>query len=158
MTQVGKTADLATLASDTGVLLAGPVMVAPGKVLSVRGSISIDQVTAGDGPWLVLLAGADLSLAEIEEYLENTGPTHPTDTVKVERASRGKLIRMLGVLVPSGDGSVAAMYLKDVSLAGLPFSEESAGWNYGIYNRGKTMTAGAIMEIATSVFLEWSHP
>ncbi len=131
-------------------------MTRGGALLSIRGSITIFGLTAGDGPWAIYILNADLSSAEFEAYLETLGPVHPDDTTAVEVASRGRKIRYLGLLVPSGNGTVGGLALKDVSLSGLRFSEEAAGWQYAIYNLGAAMQTGASWTIRASNFVRWN--
>ncbi len=148
---------LATLNGDTAILIGGPSMTRGGTMLSLRGAIIINQITAGDGPWLIGLANADLSLAELEAYIELNGPVHPDDTTVVEVSTRGRKIRFLTVLVPQGSGQVAGMYLPDVAMKGLRFSEEATGWNYFCYNLGPAMTTGAVFKIVTQAFVRWNR-
>ena len=99
----------------------------------------------------------DLSLAELEEYLETSGPVHPDDTTGVEIASRGRKVRQLGILSPSGDGSQASLFMPDVALSGLRFSEEAAGFTYWLMNIGKSMTTGASWRVLTQHFVRWNR-
>ncbi len=148
-------ATLATLANSAGILAPGPTMTRGGSIISIDGSISIRGLTAGDGPFLVGIMNKDLSLAELEAYLELDGPVHMDDTTGVEIASRGRKIRRLGVLAPSGDGTVAGLFVNNVSLKGLRFTEESAGWTWWTYNLGVNMTTGAIVTFLQSLFVRW---
>ena len=99
----------------------------------------------------------DLSLAELEEYLETDGPLHPDDTTAVEVSSRGRKIRQLGVIVPQGDGSVGGIHFSDKALSGLRFSEEAGGWSWWLYNLGKAMSTGAIWKNTLQVFVRWNR-
>ncbi len=150
------TQGLTTLAADTGVLTGGPVMTRGGKLLSVRGSFSIKNLTAGDGPFLVGLADKGIDLTQLEAYLENDGPVTPDETAKAEIASRGARIRTLGVLQPMGDGTTASLYLDNASLKGLKFSEENAGWNSWLYNLGDALTTGSSLRQVLQFFAEFN--
>ncbi len=150
------TQGMGTLALLTGIVKDGPAMTRGGKLLSVRGSISMHTLTSGDGPFLVGFADKSLSLVQLEEYLELNGPVTPDVVASREIASRGSMIRTLDVLQPAGDGSTASIYLDNRSLKGLKFSEESAGWNGWIYNLGKAMSTGAIWNIACQFFVEFN--
>ncbi len=154
--QQGTEVALGTLPLATGILLVSPVMVRGGSMISVRGSHVIRGLTAGDGPFMIGVVNGDLSLAELEEYLETEGPTHPDDTTKVEIASRGRKVRTLGLAMPTAEGKAAAFMMKDLPLKGLRFSEESAGWNWWLYNRGVAMTTGATWNVLSSVFVRWN--
>ncbi len=154
------TQTLGTLVASTGILIAGPTVTRGGTMLSVRGAMSVHDVTPGDGPWLFGVMSSDLTLAQLEAYLEQGGPVSPADQSAREISSRGKRIRMLGLAVPMGDGSVAGEYMKNEKLSGLRFSESGevtgAGWTWWLYNRGKTMTTGSTWRLTTSSFCRWN--
>ncbi len=124
-------------------------------MISAQIAATVTILTPGDGPFLFGIANKSLSLAELEEYLELDGPIEPTQVPQTERATRGKLIRTIGLIVPTGDGSVAYLYADNRSLSGLRWNEESAGWNYWVYNRGQALTTGAILRVWTSLFVRW---
>ncbi len=150
-------AALSTLAVDTGQIVSGPVMTRGGSMISTQLAFTVTILTAGDGPLLCGIANKSLSLAEIEEYLELDGPVQPTELPSAERATRGKLIRTLGLIVPTGDGTVASLFVDNRSLSGLRWNEESAGWNYWVYNRGQALTTGAILRVWASFFVRWNR-
>ncbi len=139
---------LLTLATLTAILEAGPVVTRGGSCLSVRGSMTIHSITAGDGPWLAGYMNSDLALSELEGFLELGGPLTPADTTASEISTRGAKVRTLGVIEPTGDGTTAVLYLDNRTLSGLRFSEageaSGAGWTYWIYNLGRVMSTGAI--------------
>ncbi len=126
-------------------------------MMSTRGSMHVRSLTAGDGPFLVGIASKSLTLVQLEEYLETNGPVFEEDTNNVERATRGKNIRTLGTIVPQGSGQCGALWLDNKSLAGLRFSEESAGWNNWVYNLGPAMTTGSTFGIALQHFVRWAQ-
>ncbi len=132
-------------------------MTQGGTALSVRGAMAIRNLTAGDGPFLVGVMNKDITLTELEQYLEQSAPTFEDDTSNMEIASRGKKIRTLGTLQPQGDGSSASLFLDNVSLRGLRFSEEAAGWSYWLYNLGPTLTTGASLVVAIQTFIRWAQ-
>jgi len=105
---------------------------------------------------MLLIAEKGLSLALVEQYLEVNGPVSPDVVADAEKVSRGKSIRTLGVLQPMGDGSVCSLYLDNISLKGLKFSEENAGWNHVLYNLGTAMSTGASWFSATQAFVEFN--
>ncbi len=150
------TQGLTTLAADTAVLTVGPVMTRGGKLLSVRGAFAIKNLTAGDGPFLVGLVEKGISAAQLEAYLENDGPVSPDVTASSEIASRGARIRTLGVLQPRADGTTASLYLDNLSLKGLKFSEENAGWSSFLYNLGDALTTGSSLRQALQFFCEFN--
>lgn len=148
---------LGTLAAKALVSVAGSTMTRGGTALSVRGPVTIHSLTAGDGPFLLGQYNADLSDAEVEAYIEQNGPTHPDDTIEVAIADRGRKIRFLGMLVPSGNGTICAKYLADEALKGLRFSEEAGGWKFFLYNTGKAMTTGATWIMHPKTFVRWNQ-
>ncbi len=150
------TEGLGTLATLTGILDASPVMTRGGKILSMRGVIEAHSITPGDGPFMIGIADKGISLAQLEAFIENAGPVTPDETAKAEIQSRGQRIRTLGVLQPQGDGSVASLHLDNVSMKGMKFSEEQAGWNYWLYNLGQAMTTGASWQNAIQAFVEFN--
>ncbi len=147
---------LATLGSETLLTLAGPVMTRGGRLLSVRGLVSVRNLTAGDGPLLFLVADKALSLAQITEFLELDGPKTPDEIPGRERAARGALVRTLGMLIGVGAGTTAGLYLDNKSMSGLKFSEEASGWQYAVYNLGRNLTTGATLAIALQFFVEFN--
>ncbi len=150
------TVSVGTLAARTALLLAGPTLTDACRLLSTRGAASIHTVTPTDGPVLFGYMSSDLTSAELEEYLELGGPTSMADIIGQERASRGKHIRTVGILVPSGDGSTMALYMDNHSLSGLKCPEESGGYTRWIYNLGNAFSTGATLLVADQLFVEWS--
>ena len=155
MTQFSLT--MGSLSNRSGLRTAGPVMTRGGTLLSLRIQAAIQTLSAGDGPHSLWVVNADLTLAEFEEYLEIQGPIHPDDTTNVERASRGKKVRIVGFLSPVGDGTVSTLIVQNLSMSGLRWSEESAGLAYICYNEGKAMTAGASLSGSAQWFVEWNR-
>ncbi len=149
-------AAVGTLANGTGLLIAGPGMTRGGRLLSVRGAVSIRNLAAGDGPFLYGLAEKALSLAELEEYLEIGGPKQPEEVPQKEKSSRGSMVRTIGLIQPAGDGTTASLYLDNKSLSGMKFNEEDGGWNYWIYNLGPTATTGATWQNSVQFFTEFN--
>ncbi len=131
-------------------------MTRGGKCLSVRGVVSIHTLTPGDGPFMFGISDKGISLAQLEAYLENAGPVTPDETAKAEISSRGRRIRTIGALQPMGDGSTASLHLDDLSMKGMKFSEENAGWQMWLYNVGKAMTTGASWITALQFFVEFN--
>ncbi len=151
--------NLTTLALDTAILAAGPACTRGGAIVSVRGSMSVRALTAGDGPWLVGIATGDLSLAEIEAYLELNGPLSPTLRAESEIASRGRYLRTLGLMRPFGDGSTAGIFFDNKSISGLKFpesGESTVSWNLWLYNLDIAMTTGAQWKSLLQWFVRWN--
>ncbi len=155
MTQVGSVA-LGTLAAGVGILLAGPTMTRGGKLQSFRGGSSIHGLTAGDGPHALYVSEKSLDLAQIQAYLDIEGPVTPDETASAELASRGSKMRLVGLLSPVGDGSVAMIEIMNKTLSGLTFTEEAAGWQYVLVNLGRAMTTGSTWVIHAQSFVRWN--
>ncbi len=151
-----QTEALLTLGALTGILEGSPAMTRGGKLLSVRGTSNVRSLTAGNGPFQFGIADKAISLAQLEAYLELNGPVTPDEVASREIASRGSMIRTLGILEPSGDGTVAALFLDNVSLKGLKFGEESAGWTLWLYNLGIALTTGATWVNTLQFFVEFN--
>ncbi len=133
-------------------------MTRGGRLLSVRGSHGISGLTAGDGPWTFGLS-CNLTLAQLEAYLENGGPTSPSETDKVEIATRGARCRQLGVLSPTGNGTTAVVYMDNVPLKGLRFSEsgeDDSGWDWWLFNLGPAMQTAATWNVQYAMFVEFN--
>ncbi len=146
---------LTTLAKNTGILSQAPDVTRGGKMLSYSANGGLNGFTSGDGPLLWGVCSSDLSLAELEAYLELEGPLSPSDLTGSEIASRGKNIRILGTLTFQRD----AIELKNHKMSGLKFSEAgetTGGWSTFVYNLGAALTTGAILEILERVFVEWN--
>ncbi len=126
-----------------------------GRLMSLRGALTVHAMTAGDGPFMVFMSDKSISLAEFEEYLEAGGPVNPDDTVPVERALRGRRIRYLGLLLPTGSGTSAGISLMNHAVSGLKWTRTSQGWQYILYNLGPAMQTGAFFRSAISHFVRW---
>ncbi len=150
---------ISTLAARTLIGTTGPVMLNGGSMISSTLNISAEGGTDGDPNLLVGIANADLTDAEVEEYLENQGPTNPDDTIGVERASRGRKIRVFGVLSPTASNPRSALSLPNHKMSGLRWTEESAGWRWWAFNLSSAapMTTGCIVAFAAQHFVRWSQ-
>ncbi len=144
---------LGTLAKNTGLLSQSPDVTRGGKIISYSAQGGLNGFTAGKGPILWGVCSSDLSLAELEQYLELEGPLSPSDIVGMERASRGKNIRVLGTLSTQRDW----IDLHNHKMSGLKFAEAgetTGGWSTFVYNLGTALTTGTIVEILERVFVE----
>ncbi len=146
---------LGTLAKNTGILSAAPNVTRGGRILSYSAAGGLNGFTSGEGPIMWGICSADLSLAELEAYLELEGPLSPSDLVGMEVASRGRNIRVLGTLTFQGD----RIDMHNHKMSGLKFAEASettGGWNTFAYNLGTALTTGAFVEIHERVFVAWN--
>ncbi len=151
-----------TLAARTGITVAGPIVTRGGKLLSSTISGGVHGGTLGDPILTWGIMNGDFTLAELEAFLELDGPLTPDDKISQEIASRGRFIRSLGTLDPSPGSASATVFLDNVSLKGLEFSEvgESslAGWDWWIYNPSSTtaFTTGAEVVFQARNFVSWN--
>ncbi len=153
---------IATLAARTGLVSSGPVVTRGGRNLSVTISGGIEGGTAGDPALVFGIMDGDLSLAELEAFLELNGPLSPALRAESEIATRGKFIRTLGTLSVNSSNSKSIVDMINRSLSGLKFSESgegaNAGWDWWIYNSSPTtaMTTGGIFGFQARHFVEWN--
>ncbi len=146
---------LATLAKNTGIISPSPALTRGGKILSFSSHGGLNGATLGDGPLIHGVMSGDLTLAELEAFLELEGPLTPADVTAMEVASRGKKIRVLG----SVSASNPEIAIDNRSLSGLRFSEAAEttnAWNTWVYNPGAALTTGAILEQVERAFVEWN--
>ncbi len=153
---------IGTLAALTGLIIPGPVVTRGGKLLSTSLSGGHQGGTLGDPKLTWGVMNADFTLAELEAFLELDGPLSPELKVESEISSRGKYIRTLGVIDPSPGSARSCIYMDNVSLKGLKFSESgegsSAGWDWWVYNTSAAtpMTTGGFVEFQARDFVEWN--
>ncbi len=146
---------IATLAKNTGIISASPALTRGGKMLSYSANGGLNGATLGDGPLIFGVMSGDLTLAELEAYLELEGPLTPADVTASEVASRGKRIRVLGTLSASNP----EVALDNRKMSGLRFAEAAEttnAWNTWVYNPGAAFTTGATLELVERVFVEWN--
>ncbi len=143
------------MALNAAAVMAGPVMTQGARLISITGNFNVSGLTVGEGSFLFGIMSGDLSVSELEEYLELNGPLSSSDIVGAERASRGRHIRVLGVLTPHGNGAVASAFLKNVSLSGLLVPEDAAGYEFWIYNLSAALTTGSTFRVGTQIFAKW---
>ncbi len=149
---------LGALAAKDLTSVAGPVMTRGGVIISSTIAAVISDPDEGDGPYVLGLAANGLTGTEIEEFLEIGGPVSPGDKVAMEKASRGQWIRTLGMLGPQNALflSSTSLFLKNESIR-LRFTEESAGWQWWIYNLSDAaLVAGSSLQILGRHFVEFN--
>ncbi len=153
---------IATLAARTGLVVAGPVVTRGGRILSASIHGGVEEGTALDPTLLWGMCRGDLTLAEIQEYLELAGPLTPEDTVAQERASRGALIRVMGSVSVNSASGASIVAVQNRSMAGLKFAETgeglAGGWKYFVYNTSvqNAFTTGAFFAAQVQLFVEWN--
>ncbi len=148
---------LSTLATKTGILSVSLAMTRGGKIISSNLYGGLEKLTEGEGPLMWGVMPSDLTLAELEAWIELSGPLTPTDTTSVEIASRGRKVQVLGVLGPGLASTQISMASR--SMRGLRWAEASettTGWTWWIYNTGAALTTGAIFRLQAQHFVEWN--
>lgn len=150
---------LGALASRTAVAVIGPNMTQAGALISTtHAAVVLDQDSA-DGPFLYGIASRSLSVTEIKEYLEIGGPTFSSENIGQEQSTRGKRIRVLDV-IGANEGNQGAdtpsyVFKKNLSLSGLAWTIQDAGWLWWIYNLGALLVAGSVFEVTAQNFVRW---
>ncbi len=118
--------------------------------------------TSGDPSLMWGVANGDLTLAELEPFFELDGPKSPAEIAESEVASRGRVIRTLGVLSPDPANAKVMIDMVNESLKGLKFSESGEpavpGWNWFVYNQhpSAAFTTGAVLLMQCRNFVEWN--
>ncbi len=104
----------------------------------------------------------DLSLVELEAFLELDGPITPVLKPESEIASRGRYIRSLGTISLDTSNPNSQVFLENVPLKGLEFSESgegaNPGWDWWVYNTSSAapLTTGATLSLQCRNFVEWN--
>ena len=143
---------LATLANVTALKEDSPLTLGEDFRL-IKGEIfgSLSGATPGEGPLWLFLADDELTVAEIAESIESSGPSDRNDRVAMERAERPVfLLGMLPVLAaeepihgPKGQRGVIEKTVR------WTFSNPE-GWTLGVFNQsGGTLTTGATFRYAS---------
>ncbi len=153
---------IGTLAARTGLVVPSPQVTRGGKLLSSSIHGGILGGTLGNPPLIWGVAASDLTLAELEAFLELDGPLSPTLIAESEVASRGKFIRSIGTMDPSPGSGMAMVALDNQSMKGLRFPEvgegSAGGWDWWFYNPSSTTAfdTGARVELQIRNFVEWN--
>ena len=101
--RVDEEVPLGTLVTKTAVVASFDEVVDDATLVSsIVGKWAIEGLTAGEGPIEVGVAHGDYTLAEIEEYLENTGSWNESDKVQSREVAR-RLVRSVGILSSDED-------------------------------------------------------
>ncbi len=153
---------ISTLAALTGLVLNGPTMSRGGRILSISLHGGVEEGTALDPTLIYGIMSGDMSLAELEEYLELDGPTTPELVTESERATRGARIRVLGAVSVNSANAASVIAIQNRSMSGLKFAESgegtSGGWKWFVYNTSNqnSMTTGAFFAAQAQLFVEWN--
>ncbi len=138
---------LATLAAQTGILMGARALLQDYVMKKVKGMVSINNVDAGDPAVIFGLASGDLSLAEIEAYLE-LAILRQGDLPAAEINTRP--IQLLCAVGPQQQ----TCWL-DARIV-LPTFQEDIGFVFFIYNPSTSaFTTGAEVTAALDCFGRW---
>lgn len=134
--------DLSTLATETGIVVIFDETV-NGRTLvsSIVVAVSVEDLAGGDGPLEVGVAHSDYTLAEIEEYIENTGSWNAGNKISSREIGR-RLIRSIATLDPQNPSAFGGAKRK-VKLNWM--LEAGQTLDLWVYNHGDQMTTGAIV-------------
>ncbi len=152
--QVDHNITMGTLANDTGIVSSDANITQNYKAVSLHAVIAIRVLDAADGPILYGLCPGEVSLAEIEQYLESA-PNSKRDTPEIDQVSIP--VQVLGQLTAVGIASTlkgnAAEWIKERIL--LPTFRENQGWQFWVYNAGIAMTTGSSVILRGRYFGRW---
>ncbi len=96
--RVDEEVPLGALATKTAVVASfDEVVDSRTRLSSIVAKWALEGLTAGEGPIEVGVAHGDYTLAEIEEYLENTGSWNESDLISSREIAK-RLIRSVGIL------------------------------------------------------------
>ncbi len=126
-----------------------------GTYISSKTIWMIKAPDAGDGPFLCGVAAGALSATQIEEFLEMDGPTGPVHSGVTEISTRGRHIRILGILKPQAASSTLTYIAMFDQLVKMGWGEQDGGWNYWLYNLGATLTTGSTWEVHEVTFVKY---
>jgi len=116
------------------------VMTEERRILSIEAVVSLEDLTAGDGPVEVGYAHSDYSAAEIEEALEAVGAWDEGNLVAQEQARR--LVRSIGVLTEEETALNQGRPLKTRLNWRIATGDTIQQW---IRNLGDSPTTGAVV-------------
>ncbi len=155
-----RTQALAALGAGAGILLGTKLaMTTDFRMLKVLVNCIVTSLTTGEGEGLLFgIADGDLTIAEIEEALENQGPLSVGDGPESDQAMRPQWI------IGGISGQVAdshAMFVDAIN-GGPTMVHKVAwtymnvkSWNYFIYNLGDTLTTGSSARLLAKSFGVW---
>ncbi len=136
--------DLGTLATKTAIVASFDEVVDDAtRVSTIVATWAMEAMTAGDGPLEVGVAHGDYTLAEIEEYIENTGSWNESDKVQSREVAR-RLIRSVGIVSADeprlNDGKPVRTKLNWLL-------NEGQTLDLWVYNYGAALTTGAVLNV-----------
>jgi len=142
---------IGTLANNAGILIGTKLAITKDfRMLKSQIYANYDTLPTEEGSGLLFgLAAGVLSLAEIEEALENNGPLNPVGQVNFAM----RPVWILGALEqPKTATATEGRVLNENAGAMIEVKprwtfQETLGWNFFVYNQGQTMTGNAVIRI-----------
>ncbi len=150
--------NLATLTAFL-VLGARTNVTARAVLLNCRLATALSVTAPASGPFLFGIASEDITVALLEEFLENAGPARPDDQLKAEIASRSRRIRALGVInvaqAPSADDIPIGHFFEVTGLK-LTLPEDAGRIAYWLYNHTNAgFPAGGSLNVTAQFTAKW---
>ncbi len=125
------------------------------RVLKTEGYANIAGLTIGNGALALYMVNGELTLAEVEEAIELSGPNDRNDRKAMEQAERW--VRFVGAYVPQGSGSVAALN----GTGRLEFNprwtfSDPEMWDWVVYNATQgALDTGAVAAMKLTHYGVW---
>ncbi len=152
---------LGTLANNTAIKLTGGIsgiLQDDFRILKLELMAAVRGLTAGEGVNLAIgIADNELTVGEIGESIDATGPLDRNDNLSEERAMRP--VWMIGAVDPivagvaltfRGEGNSPFMVWKKRWTFSNP-----EGWTIFIFNYGTALTTGATVNLISTAFGVW---
>ncbi len=137
---------LGTLANNTGIINVPTASLQNYKAVSIHTGIGLKDLTVDDGPLLFGIQDGELTLVELEQYLEDI-PSDERNAPENERVQRP--VQVLGTI----GFRMETQNLRERVI--LPTFREGRGFTFWIYNFGVAMTTGAVVVLKGRFFGRW---
>ncbi len=154
------TQTLGALGSGGGILVAASDVVLIQSFYSQKLSLiaMIDGLTANEanGALVLLLADSALTLAEVEEAFEQSGPVHQGEVPQKEVATR--FVRILGEFRSDGIIDTRVSLIVTYQSIMWLFTEDNGEWNFVVYNQSSAnLTTGSTIRIRAAHQGRWQR-
>ncbi len=151
---------LGALGAATGILSTGGTRLSDSlgnnfRILKTTVMVSKIDQTSDEGSLLLYMVDGELSLTEIEQSIENSGPVDRNDADQRERSERW--VTPVAMLNASTDITVAGGPAYSLPIEFSPrwtFSNPEA-WDWFVYNAGAAMTTGTIITLLVTHYGVW---